>query len=93
MSYTRKSSGAIATAEAEFLERIGVGERGAGADDGGLGRSLHTGEGRRRGQDGATHLHNPEVETLEEVQTGDLALGAQDGLGVCTQGGLLFSRR
>lgn len=58
------------------MERIGVGERGAGADDGGLGRSLHVGEGRRRGQDGATQLHNPEVETLEEVQTGDLALGA-----------------
>lgn len=58
------------------MERIGVGERGAGAGDGGLGMSLHTGEGRRRGQDGATQLHNPEVETLEEVQTGDLALGA-----------------
>lgn len=27
------------------MERIGVGERGAGADDGGLGRGLHTGEG------------------------------------------------
>lgn len=58
------------------MERIGVGERGAGAGDSGLGMSLHTGEGRRRGQDGATQLHNPEVETLEEVQTGDLALGA-----------------
>lgn len=58
------------------MERIGVGERGAGAGDGGLGMSLHTGEGRRRGQDGATQLHNPEVEALEEVQTGDLALGA-----------------
>lgn len=58
------------------MERIGVGERGAGAGDGGLGMSLHTGEGRRRGQDGATQLHNPEDETLEEVQTGDLALGA-----------------
>lgn len=26
------------------MERIGVGERGAGAGDGGLGMSLHTGE-------------------------------------------------
>ena len=62
------------------------GERGAGADDGGLGRSLHTREGRRSGQDGAAQLHDPEVEALEEVQAGDLALGAQDGLGICAQG-------
>ena len=65
------------------------GERGAGADDGGLGRSLHTREGRRSGQDGAAQLHNPEVEALEEVQSGDLALGAQDGLGVRAQGGFV----
>ena len=75
------------------MERIGVGERGAGADDGGLGRSLHTREGRRSGQDGAAQLHDPEVEALEEVQAGDLALGAQDGLGICAQGSLVPGER
>lgn len=75
------------------MERIGVGERGAGAGNGDLGMSLRTGEGRRRGQDGATQLHNPEVETLEEVQTGDLALGAAGHLFKSDGGDVFLFRR
>ena len=52
------------------------GEGCAGAGDGGAGRSLDTFKGGRVQHQGAAEFHDPEVETLEEVQTGDLGLGA-----------------
>ena len=65
------------------------GEGRAGAHDGGGGRSLHAGEGGGHQHDVAAQFHDPEVEPLEQVQTGNLAFGAQNGLGVLTQGELV----
>ena len=60
--------------------RQGEGHRGAGDGHGCCCRSVHTGQGRRRGEHIATAINHPVVQAEEEVGTGDLALGTKDGL-------------
>ena len=72
----------------EFLVQL-EGEGRAGAHDGGGGRRFHAGEGGGHQHDVAAQFHDPEVEPLEQVQAGNLAFGAQNGLGVLTQGELV----
>ena len=64
-------------------------ECGATANDCGGGRTLYPGECRRRGHDGTTELHDPEVEPLEKVQSGNLALCAEHRFGILRKGSLV----
>ena len=65
-------------------------ECGATANDCGGGRTLYPGECRRRGHDGTTELHDPEVEPLEKVQSGNLALCAEHRFGILRKGSLVL---
>ena len=60
--------------------REGEGHRGTGDDHSCGCGSIDAAEGGRSGKHIATAIHDPIVEAEEEVGTGDLALGAKDGL-------------
>lgn len=67
----------------------GEGHLGAGEDDGRSGRRFDAGEGRGSLHDVSTTVDYPVVQPHEEVGTGNLGFGAENGLALSRVGGCI----
>ena len=74
-----------------MLSRVKVIAAG-GEDDNRPGGCLNTGEDRHGGHDLATAVHDSVVEPHEEVRTGDLRLGAENGLSLSGVGRCILGK-